>query len=118
MSDGLSTALAAAYRDAVSTARTPAITLWGTAVSWPEMVAFVLAIQIMVLNMRVNGWAWPLAIVSSLLYFVLFRNSKLYGDASLQMLFAVVALWGRSRREAGWQSPPPRLVRSLVDAPQ
>ena len=74
MSDGLSTALAAAYRDAVSTARTPAISLWGAVVSWPEMVAFVLAIQMVVLNMRVNAWARPLAIVSSLLYFVLFQN--------------------------------------------
>ena len=37
---------------------------------------------------------WPLAIVSSLLYFALFWNSKLYGDASLQILFIVVAGWG------------------------
>ena len=38
------------------------------------MVAFVLAIQMVVRNMRVNAWARPLAIVSSLLYFVLFQN--------------------------------------------
>ena len=82
------------------------------------MHTFVLAIQMVVLNTRVNAGARPLAIVSSLLYCVLFRNSRLQGDASLQMLFAVVAPRGRSRRGVGWQSPPPRLVRSLVDAPQ
>ena len=72
----------------------PMFTLWGTAVSALEIVAFVLAIVMVVLNMRVNALAWPLAIVSSLLYFALFWNSRLYGDASLQILFAVVALWG------------------------
>ena len=72
----------------------PAFTLWGTAVSALEVVAFVLASVMVVLNMRVNPIAWPLAIISSLLYFALFWNSKLYGDASLQVFFALVALWG------------------------
>ena len=72
----------------------PAFTLWGTAVSALELVAFVLAIAMVVLNMRVNPLGWPLAIISSLLYFALFWNSKLYGDASLQIFFAVIAAWG------------------------
>ena len=71
-----------------------AFTLWGSPVSWLEIVAFVLAIAMVVMNMRVNPIAWPLAIVSSLLYFALFWNSRLYGDASLQILFVVVAGWG------------------------
>ena len=72
----------------------PAFTLWATPVSWLEIVAFVLALAMVVLNMRVDPIAWPLAIVSSLLYFALFWNSRLYGDASLQIFFAIVALWG------------------------
>ncbi|MEP7298172.1 MAG: nicotinamide riboside transporter PnuC [Burkholderiales bacterium] len=72
----------------------PAFTLWGSPVSALEIVAFVLAVVMVVLNMRVNPLGWPLAIISSLLYFALFWSSKLYGDASLQILFAVVALWG------------------------
>ncbi len=71
-----------------------AFTLWATPVSWLEIVAFVLALAMVVLNMRVNPAAWPLAIISSLLYFALFWNSRLYGDAGLQIFFAVVALWG------------------------
>jgi len=71
-----------------------AFTLWGAAVSMLEVVAFVLAVAMVVFNIRVNPLGWPLAIVSSLLYFALFWNSKLYGDASLQIFFAVVALWG------------------------
>jgi nicotinamide mononucleotide transporter len=72
----------------------PAFTWWGSPVTWVELVAFVLAVAMVVLNIRVNPLGWPLAIVSSLLYFALFWNSRLYGDASLQIFFAVVALWG------------------------
>jgi nicotinamide mononucleotide transporter len=71
-----------------------AFTVGGAPFTWLELVAFVLAIAMVVFNIRVNPLGWPLAIVSSLLYFALFWNSRLYGDASLQIFFAVVALWG------------------------
>jgi nicotinamide mononucleotide transporter len=72
----------------------PAFTWWGAPVTWVEIVAFVLAVAMVVFNIRVNPLGWPLAIVSSLLYFALFWNSRLYGDASLQVFFAIVAGWG------------------------
>ncbi|MBT9501246.1 MAG: nicotinamide mononucleotide transporter [Burkholderiaceae bacterium] len=71
-----------------------AFTLWGSPVTWLEITAFALAIWMVICNMRVNPLAWPLAIVSSLLYFLLFWSAKLYGDASLQIVFVVVAFWG------------------------
>lgn len=71
-----------------------AFTLWGSDVTWLELVAFVLSIWMVVLNIRVNPLAWPLAIVASALYGVLFAHSKLYGEASLQGLFIAVAFWG------------------------
>lgn len=71
-----------------------AFTLLGTSVTWLEVVAFVLSVCMVVLNIRVNALAWPLAIVSSLLYCALFWSGKLYGEASLQIFFAVVAGWG------------------------
>jgi nicotinamide mononucleotide transporter len=71
-----------------------AFTLWGSPVTWAEIVAFVLAIWMVVCNMRVNPLAWPLAIASSAIYGVLFVHSKLYGEAGLQIVFIVVALWG------------------------
>lgn len=66
----------------------------GSPITWLELVAVVLALVMVVLNMRVNPWAWPLAMASSLLYFALFWRHRLYGDASLQILFVVVAGWG------------------------
>ena len=71
-----------------------AFVLWGAPVSWVEVIAFVLAIAMVVCNIRVNPIGWPLAIVSSLLYVALFWDNKLYGDASLQVFFALVAGWG------------------------
>ena len=71
-----------------------AFTLWGSPVTWLEIVAFVLAIWMVVANIRVNPIAWPLAIVSSLLYLALFAGSRLYGEAALQLVFIVVAGWG------------------------
>ena len=72
----------------------PAFTLWAAPFSWLELVACVLAFLMVLCNMRVNPLGWPLAIVSSALYFLLFWNSKLYGDASLQIFFVVIAFWG------------------------
>jgi nicotinamide mononucleotide transporter len=63
-------------------------------VTWLEVVAVVLSIAMVVCNIRVNVVGWPLAIASSLLYMLLFWNSRLYGDASLQVFFAIVAAWG------------------------
>lgn len=73
---------------------TPAFTLWGSPVTWIEIVAFGLSIWMVVCNMRVNALAWPLAILASLLYALLFAQYKLYGEASLQLFFVVVAGWG------------------------
>lgn len=72
----------------------PAFAAFGSPVTWLEIVAFVIAIAMVFANLRVNPVAWPLAIVSSLLYALLFAESRLYGEAGLQILFVVVALWG------------------------
>jgi nicotinamide mononucleotide transporter len=72
----------------------PVFSLWGSPVTWAELIAFGLSIAMVVCNIRVNVAAWPLALAASLLYFVLFWDSRLYGEASLQILFVLVALWG------------------------
>jgi nicotinamide mononucleotide transporter len=71
-----------------------AFVVWGAPVTWLEIVAFALSIAMVVCNIRVNVLGWPLAIASSLLYLLLFWNSRLYGDAGLQVFFALVAAWG------------------------
>ena len=80
--------------DAVRPLFAPAFTLWGSPVTGLEIVAFVLSLVMVGCNLRVNPMGWPLAIVSSALYGLLFADSRLYGEASLQLLFIVLAFWG------------------------
>lgn len=79
---------------ALSTALQPVFTAWGSAISGLELVAVILALWMVACNMQVRPLAWPLAIISSLLYGLLFWDAKLYGDASLQVFFVAVAGWG------------------------
>lgn len=97
----------------------PAFTLWGSPTTWLEIVAVAISLAMVVYNIREIHWGWPLAIVASLMYFALFWRSKLYGDASLQIFFAVVAFWGwaqwlRGHRADGSSLHVARLTRRGV----
>jgi nicotinamide mononucleotide transporter len=101
--------------DAAGPLFTVAFTAWGADASWLELIAVALAIAMVVLNIRVNPLAWPLAIASSLLYFLLFWKSRLYGEASLQIFFVAVAGWGWWQWLRGTDAKgKPLAVRSLA----
>lgn len=68
--------------------------LLGSPVTWLEMAAFVLSVWMVLANIRVQLIAWPLAMLASLAYLLLFAHSRLYGEAGLQVLFIAVAAWG------------------------
>lgn len=72
----------------------PLFTVFGAPVTLMEAAGFVLAVAMVLFNMRVNPLGWPLAILSSLLYCAVFAHSKLYGEAALQIVFAVLGAWG------------------------
>ena len=72
----------------------PAFTLWGSPATWLELLACALALAMVACNLRVNPAGWPLAIASSLLYALLFADSRLYGEAGLQLFFIAIAGWG------------------------
>ena len=71
-----------------------AFTVWGSPITWLEILAFALSLWMVGCNMRVNPLAWPLAMAASALYALLFANSKLYGEAGLQFFFIAIAVWG------------------------
>lgn len=73
---------------------------------WLEAAATVLGIAMVVCNIRVIHWGWPLAFSSSALSFFVMWQGKLYANAWLQVFFAAMALWGwaqwlRGRRDDG-----------------
>lgn len=59
-----------------------------------EIIAVLLGIANIVLIIRRSVWNFPVAIVMASLYFVIFRDAKLYSDAGLQIFFAAVNLYG------------------------
>lgn len=73
---------------------TPAFQAFGAPVTWLELVAVALSLWMVACNLRVHPLAWPLAMLSSALYAVLFADSRLYGEAGLQLVFIAVAAWG------------------------
>ncbi len=83
-----------ALRGVLDAALAPWFTLLGSPVTALEVLAFVLSLWMVACNLRVNPLGWPLAMASSMLYGVLFAQSKLYGEATLQLLFIVLAAWG------------------------
>lgn len=95
---------------------TDAFTLWGLATTWLELAAFALALGMVLCNIRQIHWGWPLAIASSLLYALLFWRSRLYGDAALQVFFAVAAGWGWTQWLRGNGAGRPLPVRRLSPA--
>ncbi|MFN3620198.1 nicotinamide riboside transporter PnuC [Sphingorhabdus sp.] len=71
-----------------------------------EIIAVLLGVANILLIIRRSVWNFPVAIAMVGLYFVIFRDAKLYSDAGLQIFFAVVNLygwwnWTRSKAESG-----------------
>ena len=71
--------------------------------SMTEAAGFLLALAMVLCSIRELHWSWPLAVASSVLYFFVFRDSQLYGEAALQIVFAGLALWGWRQ----WLRPAP-----------
>ncbi len=71
-----------------------AFTLLGHDTTWLESIAVGMTLSMILCNILSLHWGWPLAAISSVLYFFLFWSQHLYGEACLQVLFVGLALWG------------------------
>lgn len=93
----------------------PAFTLFAYPASWAELIGAVLGLLMVFCNIKQIHWAWPLAFASSVLYFLVFWEAKLFGDAILQIFFALMALWGWWQWLHGvWQDGQTIAVQSLA----
>lgn len=85
-----------------------------------EIVAVVLGLANVGLLVRRSIWNYPFGMAMVALYFVIFREARLYGEAGLQLFFFVVQgwgwwLWGRAGGlsqmvSVGWMDWPARLA--------
>ena len=78
-----------------------------------ELAGFVLSLAMVYCNIKEIHWAWPLAIASSALYGVVFWNSQLYGEASLQIMFILTSIWGWQQ----WRSVTQATRDDISDVP-
>ena len=46
------------------------------------------------LSVRQNIWSWPTAIINVVLYAIVFYEAKLYADMGLQVIYAVLSIYG------------------------
>ena len=59
-----------------------------------ELAAALVGALSVWLSVRQNIWSWPTAIVNVLLYTVVFYQAKLYADMGLQVIYAVLSVYG------------------------
>jgi nicotinamide mononucleotide transporter len=59
-----------------------------------ELAAVALAIAYLLLAIRASPWCWPLAFMSSALYVYVFAGARLYMDATLNLFFLAMAVYG------------------------
>lgn len=89
-----------------------AFVLWDANVTIGEIVGFVTGALCVWLLARQHVLNWPIAIVNNLTFAGVYFRAKLYGDAGLQILFAVMMAYGwvswTRAPNAEAKAPPPR----------
>lgn len=63
-------------------------------VTWAELIGDATGIACVWLTARRNLWNWPVGLLNNAFFFLLFWWAKLYGDAVLQAVFAVLGVYG------------------------
>lgn len=59
-----------------------------------EQLAVLTGVVSVYLSVRQNIWSWPTALVNVSLYFLVFRDAKLYADMGLQVFYFVISVYG------------------------
>jgi nicotinamide mononucleotide transporter len=59
-----------------------------------EIIAALVGALSVWLSVRQNIWSWPTAIVNVVLYAIVFYEAKLYADMGLQVVYAILSIYG------------------------
>ena len=62
--------------------------------SWIEILGFVTGAVSVILAVRESAWNWIVGIANNVFFLLLFWHSKLYADALLQVVYAVISVYG------------------------
>lgn len=86
--------------------------------NWIEIIGAILSLIYLYLSIRQKVSLWFFGIVSSVFYIVVFFESKLYADLSLQVYYVVISIygwmnWNRGKESTGKDLPPTRMSKRL-----
>jgi nicotinamide mononucleotide transporter len=71
--------------------------------NWIELFGTISGLLYIFFSIRHNIWLWPIGILTSAAYIIVFYQSKLYADMSLQAYYLVVSVYGWYHWVAGKQ---------------
>lgn len=63
-------------------------------INYLENIGIVSTLICVWLNTKQNIWGWPWAILASIVYGIIFYQAKLYSDMELQIVFAIISIYG------------------------
>lgn len=61
---------------------------------WLEIFGAVTGLIFVILEVKQNKWFWPLGLISAIVYTFVFFDAKFYADASLQVYFVAISIYG------------------------
>jgi len=61
---------------------------------WLEIVGVVTGILYVILGVRQNKLLWPLGLITSAAYVIIFFQGKFYADMSLQVYYILISIYG------------------------
>ena len=62
--------------------------------SWIEWFGFITALIYLYFSVNQKIWLWPMGILTSVFYMVVFFDARLYADMGLQLYYLVVSITG------------------------
>lgn len=68
--------------------------VFGYNLSYIELFASIFSFASVILATRNSIWNWPMSIIGQVLFFILFLQNKLFGQAFLQIYFTIISIYG------------------------
>jgi nicotinamide mononucleotide transporter len=87
--------------------------------NWIEIVGAILSLIYLYLSIKQRVSLWFYGIISSLFYIVVFFQSKLYADMSLQFYYVIISIygwinWKKGNTESGKELPATRITKKYI----
>ncbi len=87
--------------------------------SWVEWIGFIVSLVYLYFSINQKIWLWPMGLLSSIFYVIVFLVVHLYADMILQVYYLIVSLWGwifwKKKQENDKNKNMPIIKTSLKD---